>query len=388
MTTRRWPKRLDLYLFAEVAVPFIYAQIIMAVMFIGTEALTEAVKLITRQGLPAWGVFKLMLLRFPWAVGWTLPMSTGMAVILAIGRLCKDTEYTAMIVGGMSYRRIMFPITTFALLVSGLGVWIQEWAGPSAMMAYEMGKLNLIRATSGTIFEPHLRLNPYESAQRVTLSAAELDLTQSVLKDPALDIWEDGHKKASIWAKTGTWDETTGRWMLHNGVILSAADKDYYPYWSFDSVTVADITRYLRAQGINAGIVFDKSPEELSIETTNKPDYLTYSQIRQRIEADIAAGKPANEIGRVQMYLHRRWTLGTSALIFALVGAPLAVRPQRGASLGGAFALGIALVAVYYVTWNATTAIAERGQAPVLWSWSTSVFGVIAGLLLSRRVID
>lgn len=385
---RRSFRRLDSYLFREVAVPFLAAQCIMAVLFLSTEALTEAVKLITRQGLPPFAVLKLILFRFPWAIGWTIPMSTGMAVVLAFGRLCRDTEYTAMVVGGLSYRRMMVPVLLFAGLISAVGVWVQEWLGPAGMQAYETGKMGLIKATSAQLREVHMRLNPLSEPDRITLTAESLDMRTDTLNELELNVYRRREKMLSVYAKNAHWNEDTGQWLLRQGYVAAAIDKEMTRFWNFDAWTVTDIVRVLEEQGLNTGLVFNKSPREIEVESTNKTDYLTYHQIRQRIQADIDAGKQPNDIGRVQMYLHRRWTLGTSSFLFALIGAPLAVRPQRGASLGGAFAIGMALVMGYYISWNATTAIAERGVMPELWAWSTSIVGLVAGLFLTRRVID
>lgn len=381
-------RQLDRYLFKEVAVPFLVAQCIMAVLFISTEALTEAVKLITRQGLPPFAVLKLILFRFPWAIGWTIPMSTGMAVVLAFGRLCRDTEYTAMVVGGLSYRRMMAPVLVFAALISVLGVWVQEWVGPAGMQAYEQGKMGLIKATSAQLREVHMRLNPVGDEQRITLTAESLDLRTDTLNGVDLNVYRLGDREMNVYARHAVWNETTGQWLLRNGEVSARVDTELTRFWRFDVWTVTDIVQVLAEQGIDTSLVFDKSPREIEVESTSKTDYLNYHQIRRRIQADIDAGKQANEVGRVQMYLHRRWTLGTSSFLFALIGAPLAVRPQRGASLGGAFAIGMALVMGYYICWNATTAIAERGWLPGLWAWSTSIAGLLAGLVLTRRVID
>jgi len=118
--------RIDRYLFLAAFAPFAAAVFAFLVLFIGTEALSEASKLIARFGLPWQRVMLLLLLRIPWGIAWTLPMATGMAVILAIGRICHDYEYTAIIVGGASFKRVMVPFLVFAGMVTAFALYVQE----------------------------------------------------------------------------------------------------------------------------------------------------------------------------------------------------------------------------------------------------------------------
>ncbi len=82
--------------------------------------------------------------------------------------------------------------------------------------------------------------------------------------------------------------------------------------------------------GYGGEIVFKYTPDEVKVYATGKPDYLTAPLIRKRLHWMIESKFERKEINRVLIYIHRRWALATSCFIFVLVGAPLAVRPQRG----------------------------------------------------------
>lgn len=378
-------KRLDRYIFVEVAAPFLAAQLIFIVLFLSTEALTEATKLISRYGLPWWGVLKLLFLRMPWAIGWTMPMATGMAVILAVGRLCRDTEYTAMVVGGMSFKRILIPMLVFAALVTSFAVWVQEYLGPASMMAYHKDKLTLQNSASAEVLELHLRLNSYEEKRRVTLTAESLDAKTRTIRGLTINVTEDGNELYRISAQKALWSPDSRHWTLYNGFTETSGKQGQPLRFHFAE---SDVSRAAGLAGYGGDIVFEGSPNQIEIASTDKPDYLPYGAIRQRIRWMVDHGFTQRETGRVRVYLHKRWTLATSCFLFVLIGAPLAVRPDRGAKLGGAFALAICLILTYYIIWNATSFLGEAQPQPWMWAWSSNIAGLLLGLFMVRRVRD
>lgn len=385
---RRGPTRFDRYVVREVATPFLLAQAVLVVLFLGTQALTEAVQMVSREHLPAWPVLRLMLYRFPCALGYTLPMSVGLATVVALGRLCRDSEYTAIIGAGVGFRRLMVPILAFAGCVAAVELFVQEWAGPAGMAAFRRGADELVQAARGTRQEVFVRLDRRDGPQRVTLAAAEVDAGRRRMALPQLTVWDGTRKQIEITAADALWDETLAHWLLRDGRLEVLRPDGLPAVWEFDAWTVEQLERLLAGLGLDLHLRMDRPPRELADAATDKPDYLTFSRIRWRIQYDREHGVPSSEAARVRMYLHRRWTLAASCLLFALMGAPLAVRPERSARSEETFRLGIGLVMAYYVVWNATTGLAETGSLTIVWAWSSTAIGLIAGLLLSRRVID
>ncbi|MCC7491780.1 MAG: LptF/LptG family permease [Fimbriimonadaceae bacterium] len=377
-------KRLDRYLFTEVAAPFVLAQTIFIILFMGTEAMTEAVKLISRFGLPWFEVIKLLLLRMPWALAWTLPMSTGMAVIVALGRLCKDHEYVAMIVGGVSFNRVMRPMLLFASLVTALALYVQEIAGPATMMRYHVNKLSLQNKSRTDINEVHYRLTKHDDARRVTLTAERLDTRDKVLETVQISLTEEHREKARISARRGEWNEKIREWDLIDGRYTFYRGQQTVD-GVFDRTTVTDLARQA---GYTGTIVFESSPNEVAVYGTDKPDYLVGGLIRKRIAWMRQEKHEPREVNRVVVYLHKRYTLATSCFLFVLIGAPLAVQPQRGASKSRPVIISLALIASYYIAWQSISLLGEGSRYPVLMSWSTNLVGVAIGAFLWRRVAD
>jgi len=374
--------RINRYLFLEAFAPFAAAVFAFLVLFIGTEAMTEASKLIARYGLPWERVMLLLVLRIPWGIAWTLPMATGMAVILAIGRICHDYEYTAIIVGGASFRRVMVPFLFFAAMVTFFALYVQEYLGPATQMEYYQRSNDLVMEARADLIDFQLRLSDMDDPERKILAAERLDTIDKVMFTVSLTITRDGEEVYHATAQKATWDEAKQSWILHDARAFTP-EKGY-------SAKMTEMTVQTLAQqsGYGGELVFNYTPEEVKVYATGKPDYLTAPLIRKRLHWMIDENFERKEINRVLIYIHRRWALATSCFIFVLVGAPLAVRPQRGASKGGAFAIALLLILVYYITWQTTSLLGEASAYPLLWAWCTNICGLVLGAFLWRRVPD
>lgn len=66
-----------------------------------------------------------------------LPVSLLLAILLTVGRLCRDNEMSAMAAGGMGLAQLYRPFVVFALLLAALAAWISVSLGPTAGRAVE-----------------------------------------------------------------------------------------------------------------------------------------------------------------------------------------------------------------------------------------------------------
>lgn len=380
-------KRIDRYIFLEACTWFAMSQFAFIVLFVGTEALSEVTKLISRFGLPPWAVLQLLFLRVPWGLAWTMPMSAGMAVMTTMGRLVREQEYTAIVVGGMSFKRMLAPLAVFACLTMGLAAWVQEYLGPKAQMIYYAKKLSLQSKSAAQVRELHLRLNDFGSKRRVALTAESLDTKDRVLNGLSIVVSEEGQKLYETWAQKALWMPEIKHWKLLNGYTQIRGKDGVFRTVNF---VESEVSREAGLRGYGGDIVFESEPNTVELVSTDKPDYLTYSAIRERIRWMVDHDYTMREINRVRVYVSRRWTMATSCFLFVLVGAPLAVRPERGAmyKMGGVLALAICLILAYYIIWNATSFLGEGSAYPWAWAWSSNVCALCFGLVLCTHVRD
>ena len=89
---------------------------------------------------------------------------------------------------------------------------------------------------------------------------------------------------------------------------------------------------------------------------------------------------------RLEIEIHKKFSLAAACLIFVLLGAPIALRFPRG---GVGLVIGVSLMvfALYYVGLIGGEAMANKGLVPPFWAmWGTNVVLTIVGMVLLFRM--
>jgi lipopolysaccharide export system permease protein len=109
--------------------------------------------------LPGTTVLILILLRIAIALEVLLPTTLYLSVVVALGRLYKDSEMTAMSACGVSMGRILRPVFATAVLVAvvvaSLSLFIRPWAYDKyyLLKANAEANFDLTRMNDGTFYE-------------------------------------------------------------------------------------------------------------------------------------------------------------------------------------------------------------------------------------------
>lgn len=108
--------------------------------------------------LPGSIVFILILLRITVALEVLLPLTLYLSVIIALGRLYKDSEMTALSACGVSGLRLLRPVfflsVIIAVFVSGLSLYVRPWAYHQFFLLREKARSNfdLTRVKGGNFY--------------------------------------------------------------------------------------------------------------------------------------------------------------------------------------------------------------------------------------------
>jgi lipopolysaccharide export system permease protein len=109
--------------------------------------------------LPGTTVIILILLRIAVALEVLLPTTLYLSVVVALGRLYKDSEMTALFACGVSMTRIFRPVIytalTIAVVVASLSLFIRPWAYQQyyRIKARAEANFDLTRMNDGTFYE-------------------------------------------------------------------------------------------------------------------------------------------------------------------------------------------------------------------------------------------
>jgi lipopolysaccharide export system permease protein len=149
---------IDRYIMREIVKPTVAVCTILIFIFgcyMATRFLVDALS----GQLPGTTVIILILLRIAIALEVLLPTTLYLSVVVALGRLYRDSEMTAFFACGVSMGRVLRPVLYTAVLiaaiVASLSLFIRPWAYEQyyRIKAYAEANFDLTRMNDGTFYE-------------------------------------------------------------------------------------------------------------------------------------------------------------------------------------------------------------------------------------------
>ena len=355
--------KIDGYVLREAVWPFLFGLaaftsfLIVNILFVGIDYMN--------QGIAPAVVAKWMGLNVPEIVVMTLPMATLLGTLLTFGRLSSASEITAMSATGLSLVKIMRPLIIASLVLSVGGVVMND-----------------------RVVAPSKR-----EADRVILGNTA-DILSSVSRDNFYyPVFEAG-KTRSMWVASH-FDGSTGR--LDNVYLFDfgATGLTKFVYarqaiwrgnvWVFEDgyVQQPDPTDFAQIYFTRYTVTNNPPPKEMSAADNPRADKMTLSELRNHIK--ILRRRGADVRGLTVEY-HLKLAIPFACLIFAVIGVPFGLQPNRGGSSVG-LGLSIVLIFGFYVLLVVMKSLGQSGViAPALAAWVPDLtFGAVGVYLVARR---
>lgn len=341
---------IDRYIIREIVKPTVAicaALIFIYGCFMGTRYLSDAVS----GQIPGSIVIILILLRISISLEVLLPTTLYLSVIIAMGRLYKDSEMTALSACGVSTTRVLRPVflisLVIAVIVSSLSLYIRPWAYDQFFRIKEHAKANfdLTRMKSGTFYE-------IENGRRV-IFADQVDQNQVEVSKVFIRTQRDDNLQVIQASRASQLtDPATGK------QILVFTDGYLYEFSRFGTESRV--------------IEFEESAMSLEPRENEQQEY----KIKAAATGLLARSDNNEEIAE----FHWRLSTPLATILLALLGVPLShSSPRRGK-----YAKVMTAVLIIFVYHN-LGAIAKKmvaqgflGTLPGIW-W---VQVLLAGLLL------
>ena len=341
---------IDRYIMREIVKPTVTICVVLIFIFgcyTATRYLADAVS----GQLPGTTVFFFILLKIAIALEVLLPTTLYLSVVIAFGRMYKDSEMTALSACGVSKTRVLRPVflvsLMIAVIVSCLSLYIRPWAYSQFFLLRAQAKANfdLTRMKGGTFYE-------IEDGARV-IFAERVDQQKVRAKRVFIRTERDDNLQV-IYAEKASQhlEPSTGKQII--------VFTDGYLY---------EFTR----RGENSRIIqFEQSAMPLEPNGKIKPKY----RIKAASTGSLAFSDNSAEIAELQ------WRLSTplATILLALIGVPL----SRSSPRRGKYAKVMTAVVIFALYYNLSAIIkkwVERGvldTLPGIW-W---VQLLLAGLLL------
>lgn len=350
----------DRYAAREFAGPFFAAVAGFTVMLL-SGLLFELTDLIVDKKMPIETVVRMLMYRVPGVVVLTLPIAALFGTLLSLGRWCKDSEVTVLLGTGTPFRRLAVPILTLAALVSLAAFILNEWIVPEANHRAEtLFRQAIFRDPLPTIEQGVF----FRGAEGRVFYVGEVDRRNRTMKHVMIYQKGSGPYPEMITAARGRYEDRV--WYLQDGIRKKLDDEGY---------TVED-------SGF-AELVYPMTENfEVYIGNQRTTSEMTRRELGEHIRLFKRSGL---DVKRFEVEYHMKASLPMAGLLWALVGAPLALRSNRGGRFFGVV-VSIVLALVYFVLSSFFRSLGGNGLVdPLIAGWATNVLYAVAGVFLLLR---
>lgn len=356
---------LDRYIMKEMVGTFVFGIFAFASVFIGSSTLFRIAQYVTQYGASTQAVIKLFVYSLPSIVVLTFPMSMLLATLLSFGRLSASSEITAMKSGGISFYRIATPVFFIALFVSIFAILFNEHVVPRANQAYNNIVFYEIQGNTAPKSQEHLVLKEITGGEIERLTyARRYDAETTAMYGVSVQEFENGKLVRVQNAEKANW--TTDHWTMYTGTMNELSEE-------------GNVQRTLKFQ--QQILPIKQNPNQL-VREQKDPEEMTMRDLRYQIKVLNAQQVNTNKL---ESELYKRITIPFASFVFALVGVPLGLQPNRTSSSIG-FGLSIIVIFIYYTIMTISSTLGQGGTIPpLLGAWMPNIVGTIVGIILIRK---
>lgn len=295
----------------------------------------------------------------PYFINMFSPLFVFITVIFFTSKLAANSEIIAILSGGISFNRLLYPYILSAVFITIFSLLLNLFVIPPAnkgRLAFENKYVK--KQYVNTDRNIHYQINPGEFLYMESFSNFSKSGTKFTLEKM------EGHKMISkLSAENAVWDSTSRSWQLY----------DFY-HRKFDDKGVQTII-----QGAQMDTVINLTYEDLSTRT-NVVETLSYHDLNEMIAIQRLRGDKMVKYALIEK--HTRFALPFAAIILTIMGVSLSSRKRRG-GIGMNIGIGIALSFSYILFLRFSQMFVHSGVLPpfvALWV-PNILYGAIAYLL-------
>jgi lipopolysaccharide export system permease protein len=201
-------KKLDRYIYSELISPILIGTLFVVLMFQANEMIA-LFKNLNMSAIPPKAIAQYILFKTPEFLILTLPMGTAVGASLAISRLVRESELTAMRASGASILRVLRPVFFMGILVGLINWSVSEYLVPKSSqdarrLQNEYGMLGVSPTFKSDVMIKIQRYQAFLGAvQRVGQNQIQINDILLVERRPnsevLLIVSPSGHYAAGVW---------------------------------------------------------------------------------------------------------------------------------------------------------------------------------------------
>ena len=287
---------------------------------------------------------------------------TFIAVIFFTSKMAYQTEIIAMLSGGVSFRRLMWPYFLGALAIMLLSLSLNLWVIPESQVACVKFRQTYFKKYKNEQFDRHIyrQMNPGEF---VYVRGYNVNNNASYL---AIEKFDGTVIRETLEASDVSVDPATNRWKAQRYVIRATDESGRETF-----TQLRDLDTLLNLDVRELGRV-EQTISTMKIGELN--DFLR----QQR-------SKGSDSINIIEVERHTRYAYPMATFILTLIGVSLSSRKVRGGT-GLHIGIGIALCFSYIMLNRVFEEFAKGGTLPpMLAVWLPNIIYAIIAIYLYRK---
>jgi len=358
-------KIINRYMLKEIVIPFFMILAVLTFVLLMGKIL-QVMDLMVNKGISFFDILRLIIFLVPGFLVYTVPISLLIAILIGVGRLSGDNEWTVLRMSGLSLLQLSRPIARAAFAAFLITLATTLFLVPKGNLASRSLLFEIARSGAGVGIHEKIFIDYFRD---ILLYADRIPAQGDFLEGIFIS---DNHLKK---------EATTI--IARRAYLISDPDKRYITLRLEDGSThtvdknlntyrKADFRFYDMKLEIGATIAGNegrrKSSEEMTFPELQR-------MVNDRSLKDV-------EIRELLIELNKKLAIPLSCLIFPLLGIPLGMKAHRSVRARG-FTAGLFLVMIYYLFRLIGEGMVESGKiAPFVGVWTPNAVFAIAGTLL------
>jgi lipopolysaccharide export system permease protein len=358
-------KIISRYIFREIAFPFFLILFVLTFVLLMGKIL-QIMDLMVNKGISVLDILHLVMLIMPSFLMFTIPIALLVSILIAMGTFSADNEITALKAAGVSLLQIYYPVAVASLLTFACTMVIGYFLVPESNFAtkkllFELATQNASIGIKEKVFNSDFK--------DLLLYADKIPANGEYMEGVIISDKRNAEEQNTIIAKKASLVADSKKMIvklrLENGSIHTVS---------------TDLKNYRKVDFRTYDLILDLSTTLATYSEEYKSSTeMTLTELLERMKKP---GLDAAAIRELAIEVHKKFSLPLSCIFFGLLALPLGITSHRAVKSRG-FAVGIMIVAAYYLLRIGGEALAETGRlSPAVGVWTPNVLFAVAGVLL------
>jgi lipopolysaccharide export system permease protein len=354
------------YVLREIAFPFCMIFFVLTFVLLMGKIL-QIMDLMINKGIGFADIAQVMLYLLPSFLMFTIPISLLIAILIGLGRLSGDNEWTVLKMSGVSLYQLSFPVACAALVAFLMTLATTIFLVPYGNLASKALLMDMARQKASIGIREKVFIDDF---QGILLYAERIPTQGDFLEGVFISDSRISREPSTIIARRA--------YLVSNPdtMVITLRLEDGSTH-----MVDAGLNRYRKMDFRFYDVRLDLA-STLSAEKKNGIKSSTEMSLSELTTTLGNRGLKEEALRELAIELNKKLTVPLSCLVFALIGMPLGIRAHRSVRARG-FTLGLFLVLGYYLFRLSGEALVETGRlSPILGTWTPNGIFAVAGIFL------